>query len=613
VRPDLLERYQNELTFLRQMGAEFAREHPGVASRLLLEPDRCADPHVERLLEGFSFLAARIHLKLEDELPEITESLIEVLYPHFLRPLPSMSIVELKADPEQGKLSTGIPVPRQTLLYSRAVDGVRCRFRTCYDATLWPLRVQAAAWRSCERLDPPVKAPEAFTACNLRLACEPDVKFQTLELNSLRLFLDGEARLIHSLYELLANNCLRVLLRNPKKPEQRPTILSAGSLRPMGFTDSESMMPYPRRSFAGYRLLQEYFAFPEKFFFLELNGLDAIRRGGFDDQVEIVFLISSYERSDRQQTLERGVNERTFKLGCTPIINLFAHNAEPVLLQETRYEYPVVPDFRRPNALEVFSIEEVLTSNADRQEITYYQPFYAVRHGREANRNQMYWHSMRRPSTRAHDEGTEVYLALLNSEGEAVRSGGDTLTVHCTCSNRDIAARIPYGNESGDFEIEGASVVKRIVSLRKPTQTLRPPVRKGLHWRLLSHLSLNYLSLVEEGRGALQEILRLYNYSDSAFNNDQIQGINALTSRRHFARVVSEQGISFARGIRVELELNEDLFVGGGIYLFASVLECFLGLYTSLNSFSQLVVRTTKGRKGILREWKPRAGQRILL
>src|SRR5689334_9319241 len=253
------------------MGVEFANKYPKVASRLLLEPDRCEDPHVERLLEAFAFLTARLHLKIDDEFPEITESLLEILYPHFLRPLPSMSVVELQADPAQGKLSSGVPVPRGTLLYSRPVDGVPCKFRTCYDTTIWPLRVESAEWRPPELLRLPVKAPEAAAACSVHLSSLADVPFSGLGISSLAFYLNGESSLIHTLYELLCNNCLRVLVRDPSAKIPRSIVLPPGALRPMGFTEGEEILPFPRRSFTGYRLIQEYFAFPEKFFFLEIK------------------------------------------------------------------------------------------------------------------------------------------------------------------------------------------------------------------------------------------------------------------------------------------------------------------------------------------------------
>ena len=611
MRDELLDYYESELTWLRQMGAEFAGKYPKVASRLVLGANTCEDPHVERLLEAFAFLAARVHLKLDDDFPEITESLLNVLYPHYLRPLPSMTVVEFAVDPSQGKLTGNLSIPRNSLLYSRPVDGVPCKFRTSYDTTVSPVRLTQARWRAPELLRPALRAPDAVSACSLELNCFPDVTFKTLKLKSLRLYLNGESTQIHTLYELLLNNTLRIVVRNPDDLKARLIELPASSLHPVGFERDEAILPFPKRSFTGYRLLQEYFAFPEKFFFLDLTGLDVLASDVFTTKAEIIFLISPFERADRQQSLEINVSEKTFKLACSPVINLFEQSAEPLLLEQTKFEYSVIPDARRRNALEIFSIDDVLTASPDRREVTHYEPFYGSHHGRRA-KVQTFWHANRRASTRANDEGTEMFISLVDSTGRSAKAGTDTLTIRCTCTNRDLPSRLPFGNENGDFDLESGSAIKRIVSLKKPTNSLRPPLRRGLQWRLISHLSLNYLSLVEEGRGALQDILRLYNFTDETSLERQISGITSVNSQRHFARVVSEHGISFARGIRVEMEFDEELFVGSGVFLFASILERFLGLYASLNSFSQLVLRTRQ-RKEVLREWRPRAGQKILL
>jgi type VI secretion system protein ImpG len=611
VRDELKKYYDDELSYLRQMGAEFAEKYPKIAGRLLLDPAECKDPHVERLLEGFAFIAARIHLKIDDDFPEITESLLDVVYPHFLRPVPSMSIAEFSVDPERGKLTKAIPVPRNTVLYSRAqVDGVQCKFRTCYDATVLPVRVSQARWAAPERLQPPLKAPGAASACSIELTCFPDVQFSKLGLSSLEFYLNGESTLVHTLYELLFNNCTRIVLRNPDH-EGAPIELPLNSLRAKGFGENEAMLPFPRRSFTGYRIVQEYFAFQEKFFFAELSNLDALATSRFTNRAEIVFLISPFERADRQQSLELGVSEGTFKLGCSPIVNLFSQKAEPILLSPKRFEHQVIPNVRRSNALEVFSVDEVLTSSPDRKDVTYFEPFYSSHNGR-SGKAPAYWHARRRPSPRAEDAGTEVYLSLVDGSGWPAKTSGETLAITCTCSNRDLPERLRLGSEAGDFELEGGGAVKRIVCLRKPTSVLRPALGRGLEWRLISQLSLNYLSLVEEGRGALQELLRVYNFAESRTLDRQISGLSDLRSRKHSARVVSEHGISFARGVRVEMEFDEDLFDGGGVFLFASILEYFLGLYASLNSFTQLSVRT-KQRKEMLREWRPRAGQKILL
>jgi type VI secretion system protein ImpG len=612
MRDDLLEYYESELSFLRQMGAEFAEKHPKLAARLQLEATRCDDPHVERLLEGFAFLAARVHLKIDDEFPQITEGLLSVIYPHFLRPIPAMTVTEFRLDPAQGKLTTSLKIPRGSALYSRPVDGVPCKFRTCYDVILWPINIAEAKWLTPDKLNPPLRAPDAVAALRVELRCLSEVSFDKLQLPSLRFFLHGEGDIVHTLYELLCNNCTHIVVRDPENSRKPPITLPATALRPMGFSEDESMLPYPRRSFVGYRLLQEYFSLPEKFFFFELQGLEALAQAGLGGRAELVFPIAPFEASHRQQRLEVGVNAKTIRLGCSPIINLFPQTAEPILLSQSRSEYPILPDARRRNATEVFSVDEVISSNPKTHEITYYEPFYAYRHRTPKDRGRTFYHTTRRPSRRKGDEGSEVYLHLVNLASHDSMPEAETVTVRCTCSNRDILARLPFGNESGDFEIEGAGPVKGVVALRKPTATLRPPMGRGALWRLISHLALNYLSIVEEGKEALQEILHLYNFSDSVDVEKQVAGIVRVDSRRHFARIIAENGISFARGTRVEMEFDEEEFAGGGVFLFTAVLERFLALYASLNSFTQLVVKTRQ-RREVLKEWPPRAGQAILM
>jgi type VI secretion system protein ImpG len=612
MRDELLDYYENELTFLRQMGKEFAEKHPKIAARLQLDVNRCDDPHVERLLEGFALLAARVHLKIDDEFPQITEGLLNILYPHFLRPIPSMTVARFRLDPEQGKLTTGLSIPRDSILYSRPVDGVPCKFRTCYDVTLWPLEVSDARWVTPDKLNPPLRAPDAVAALRVELRGFPDISFGKLPMSSLRFYLNGESDVVNTLYELLSNNCRQIIVRDPDNAKKPPHTLNMKSLRPMGFSESESILPYPRRSFQGYRLLQEYFAFPEKFFFFELNGLEQPLKAIPGGRAEIIFLISPFEAEQRQQRLAVAVTARAILLGCSPIINLFAQTAEPIMLTQRRSEYPLVPDARRRMSTEIFSIEDVVSSDPATHELIHYEPFYSYRHRTLMEKDQTFWYSTRRPSSRRGDEGSEVSLFLVDLSMRTCLPDTQAITAHCTCTNRDIVARLPFGNESGDFEVEGMGSIKGAVALRKPTPTLRPPMGRNALWRLISHLALNYLSIVEEGKEAFQEVLRLYNFSDSADLDKQISGITKVSSQRHFARINSEGGIAFARGTQVHMEFNEEDYSGGGVYLFASVIDHFLGLYASLNSFSQLVVKTRQ-RRGVLKEWPPRAGQAILM
>jgi type VI secretion system protein ImpG len=610
LRNELRDYYESELTFLRKSGAEFADKYPKIASRLLLEPDRCEDPHVERMLEAFAFLAARVHLRIDDDFPQITEALLNILYPHYLRPVPSMSVAQFHTDPERGKLTSSLKVPKGTILYSRPVEGVPCKFRTCYDTTLWPFKIGQAQWMTPDRLRPALRTSEA-AVLRVELECFPDVSFDKLDFEALAFYLNGESPVIHALYELLCRNCVRILLRDPLNPKAPVREIPTKNLRPMGFAEEEDVLPYPRRSFVGYRLLQEYFAFPEKFFFMNLTGLSLLKQAGFSSKAEILFLISPFEQVGQHQRLEVAVDAKTLRLACSPIINLFEQTAEPILLDQTRYQYPVVPDARRRQTMEVFSVNEVVSTDAGTHETVAYHPLYSERHAVN-DATPAYWYVTRSASTRKNDDGTDVFLSLVELSGRPMHLDYDTVTVRCTCTNRDLITRLPFGSENGDFEMTGAAAIKRIVALRKPTRTLRPPLDGKMLWGLISQLSLNYLSIVGNGREGLQKMLELHDFSDSPEVKKQISGITAVDSRRHFARVISEHGISFARGMRVEMEFDEEQFTGAGTYLFASVLEKFLGLYVSMNSFSQFVARCRQ-RKEPLGEWPPRAGQSILI
>ncbi|HXI20699.1 MAG TPA: type VI secretion system baseplate subunit TssF, partial [Gemmatimonadales bacterium] len=459
---------------------------------------------------------------------------------------------------------------------------------------------------------PPVKSADAVAALRLDLRCLPDVSFDKLELDRLRFFLNGEANLVSAVYELLCNNCVQVLVRDPSpNSRRRPVALPPSVLTPLGFAEDEAMLPVSRRSFAAYGLLQEYFCFPEKFLFLDLGGFDRVRAAGFGAAAEVVFLISAFERSDRRQLLEAAVTADTFKLGCTPVVNLFPQTSEPVLLSQQRYEYQIVPDARRRATTEIFSVDEVVGVNpGGSAEPIRFEPLYAYRHAHATG--DLFWHAVRRPTGWRMDEGTDVFLSFADLHGRTRSPELEAVTCRLTCFNADLPSRLPFGLEEGDFELEGGGPIKRIMALVKPTAVIQPPLGKPQLWRLISLFSLKYIALLDAGADGLQELLRLFNAADSVVGERQVQGVKGLRGSPAFSRVATEHGIAFARGHRVEIEFDEEQFAGGGLYLFASVLERFLGLYASLNSFSQLIARSRQ-RKGPIREWAPRAGWKPLV
>ena len=600
---EILTYYERELSFLRQTGAEFAASYPKIASRLLLEADKCEDPHVERLIQAFAFLAARIRYKLDDDFPEITDSLLSVLYPHYLAPVPSMAIVQFVLDAERGKLTEPFRIARGAKLFSPPVSGAPCRFHTAYPLTLWPLTVASARLGPADGLG---ASRRAVSVIRLGLRAHGGTSIAGLRPDALRFFLHGEGHQTWPLYELLCNNVREVQLRPGAGRPGPPIRLGPDCIRPVGFAADEGLLPYGPRSFLGYRLLHEYFAFPEKFLFVDVTGLDAAAKAGFAEELEILIFL------DHMPQLGDVIAPATFRLGCVPVVNTFDQIAEPIRVSETESEYRVVIDGRRQDATEVYSVDSVVSVSPDDPEPLVYQPFYSFKHEMDQAQQRTFWYTTRRPSDRKGDAGTEVYLSLVDLDFKPSRPAADTLTVHVTCTNRDLPARLPFGGERGLLELEGAAPLSRILCLTKPTTVSRPRMGRGAQWRLISHLSLNYLSLVDGGREALQEILRLYDFSGSPVVRQQIAGILDVRSRRVVGRPNSMPWNGFCRGLEVTVDLDEEHYVGTGVYLFASVLEHFFGLYSSLNSFTQLVARTRQ-RKELLKRWPPRAGEQILL
>ncbi|RPI28011.1 MAG: type VI secretion system baseplate subunit TssF [Acidobacteria bacterium] len=600
MRHDLLTYYERELLFLRQTASGFAEDYPKIARRLSLEADRCEDPHVERLIEGFAYLAARIHLKIDDEFPEITDSLLQVLYPHYLAPVPSMGIVQFVVDPRQGKLSGPYNIGSGTSLYSKSSTDAVCRFRTAYPVTLWPIRVASAKIEISG-------SPNSPAALVLRLEATGDSPLSELGLSSLRFFLSGPAQLTQALYESIFGRCQRIDLHFGTSHSD-PIVLPSESVGEVGFGRGEGCLPYSDRSFLGYRLLQEYFALPEKFLFFDLLLGDVLRQAGTQTEVEIVFRFSQIPPHSQQTEADN------FRLGCTPIVNLFEQTAEPIRLDHAHTEYRVIPDIRRQGIMEVHSIDSVASISPQTGSQMEFQPFYSFRHSL-ARESQAFWHAMRRPSLASNDAGTEVFLTLVDLNFRPTLPPTDVVTVRTTCTNRDLPGVLLFGHSAGDFQLEGAAPIESIVCLINPTKSIRPPLRGGARWRLISHLTLNYLSLLHSAADnrpeALQEILRLYDPGNSPVILQQITGITSIASRQVMRRIRGKQGSGFARGIEVTLGFDENNFVGSGVFLFASVLEKFLGLYVSINSFSELVA--TSKQRGVLKRWHPRSGYQTLL
>jgi type VI secretion system protein ImpG len=612
-RDQLLVYYERELQFIRRLVWEFAEKYPAAAGRLLLEPTKCEDPHVERIIEAFSMLAARVHLRLDDDFSEVTDALLGILYPHFLCPIPSATIVQLALDPEQGGASAGVLVDRHTVMYTRPVDGVRCRFRTTYPVRLWPIEVALVEMIPAPALGVALPA-DVRTVMRVRLRGARGTPLHELALDHLRFFLDAPGGLIQTLYQMFARDALGVVLLRGEGA--KPVYLGADHVRPVGFDLDEGLLEYPPESFLGYRLLQEYFAFEAKFHFVEVDRIPPAPPGKPYDYLDLCLLLpQSFADVTARPAPEN------LRLFCTPALNLFPHVADPIRVTQTAVEYPLTPDHRATLSYEVHSVRRVTSTVPGSAEVRAYHPFYGIRHGLAHSDEAAFWHVARRPSLRKDDAGTDVWLSLVDRKFQPVAPGAEVVNVQTLCTNRDLPAKLPFGDPSGDFQVEARPEIASIRCLRKPTNPIRAPLGAESRWRVISHLALNHLSLADgelrerpggeagEKRAleALLEILKLYDFADSAVTRQCIAGLVGLRSRRVLRRVGRGMDAGFARGVEVELELDEGKYPGAGAYLFASVLERFLGLYTSINSFTQTVARV-RHHDGVLKRWPPRAG-----
>ncbi len=564
------------------------------------------DPHVARLLEGVAFLAARVHHRLDDGFPELTDALLGVLYPHYLAPVPSAAIMQFQSDPDLAlplNLSAGIA------LETEPVRGEVCRFRTSWPITLWPIEIENVRLSGL-----PLAAPAnplatgAVSVLRITLKCRSaDVDFARLGIDRLRFFIRGAHNVALPLYELLCAHAVALAYADAAS-DTAPVVLPGSAIEPVGFAAEEALLPWPARSFAGFRLLTEYFAFPEKFLFVDFAQLDSKTLLSGGQRLEIFVYL------DRAlPELERSITADTLALGCSPMINLFPQRCEPVQLTHTDTEYRIVPDARRPAAMEVWQIERVRETHSDGSTRPW-RPFYRLTDADPDGQTPGgFYHLARRPTAEPLT-GSEVYLAPHDPEFDPDAAAGAVLSADALCMNRDLPAGLPFGGGHPELRpVEAAAGIAQVLCLTAPTAPLRPPLREHRFWRLVSHLSLGHLSVVGGGEGAaaLREVLRLYDLRDSTETRDAIEALLGVSAAPGTARVPGRAG-AFCRGIDVRLEFDPGAWQSGGLYLLAAVLDRFLALHATVNSF----VRTSaalRGRSGRSAAWPARAGTRVLL
>lgn len=621
--PRMIEYYQRELQFIREMGMEFAQQHPNIAAGLDLGGTKCADPYVERLLEGFAFLTARIQLKMDAEFPRFTQHLLEMVYPHYLAPLPSMMVVQFKPDLKGGVTEAGFVLPKHTRLLSTTdIKGrAKCEFRTAHELKLWPLQLTEAAYlplgAALRYTDSGIQGVKS--AIRLRLETVLDMPVNTLPIESLPIYLHGIGALPSQLYELILGHSVSVVIQPAvQNPPWREKITNP--VQPLGFSQEDALLPYLSPSFNGYRLLQEYFALPERFLFFELINLQPALQRCNETAVEIVVLLNT-----AKPELEDLVNKDNFLLYCTPAINLFPKRADRIHLNHRSTEHQIIVDRTAQSDFEVHTVTEVAGYGSGASMERIFLPFYTNRQETNPTDKVAYYTARRDVSLatgigsagklKAPYLGSEVLVSLVDSSATPFRSDLKQLGVNTLCTNRDLPMLLLLGEGTTDFTLEISAPVDAVRCLAGPTDP-KPSHAEGQHaWRLLSHLSLNYLSLIDhddsQGADGLRDLLRLYaDYSDPVFTK-QVDGLLNAESRPVVLRVPVTGPMCFGRGLEITLTFDESAFAGIGCFLLAAVLERFISKYVSINSFTQVVVKTRE--RGEIMRWPVRTGTRTLI
>jgi type VI secretion system protein ImpG len=601
---ELLPFYERELSAIRALAAEFAERYPKVARRLQITPDRCDDPDVERLLQAFAWMAARIGRRLDDEVPELAEPLIEMLFPAFTRPVPSATILQLELDPGSGPCV----IPRHSLALSPPVEGVRCTFRTTHDLELWPVEVATARLRLAQAgtVEPGAGPSPCAAVLTLELAARGGIPFRQLKLDRLRIFLDGEPELAGLLYELLCFRLGHVRVGAPGDPGGG-AVLPAAALAPAGFAPEEALFEAEPGPCHGYRLMLEYFAFPEKFLFVELSGLGGV---GASDRLQVQFHLRRFGASGRHRRLLETLAPGQFKLGCVPAVNLYPQTGAPVAVDGLRRSWPVLAAGRGSAAAEVYAIDAVtLAREEDRLAPRELPALFPVRRG-DGTPSALAWCAVREPSVREGDPGTDMALALVDAGGQPADPGTGTLEFRLTCSDRHLPGQLPFGGPDparGAFLLARHPLAGGARPLRRPTPRRDPPCVPGQLWRTVAHLFMSDLALAGLDRDRLQGLLELYRRAGPPAAAGQVLGVLQVETRPATTLVTRPGPPGFLRGTEVAVTLDESRFEGGSPYLFAGVLERFLAQPCPPDRFVQVRVSGRQGGDGLAR-WPPRAG-----
>jgi type VI secretion system protein ImpG len=616
----LVKHYESELMYLRDMGGEFAAAYPKIASRLGMEGVEVLDPYVERLLEGVAFLSARVQLELELQYPAFTSNLLEIIYPHYLAPTPSMMIAEFEPDPTNSAIQDGYVMPRQTVLRSRLMENEQtaCEFRTAADLTMWPVEISEAEYIDGRGalVAAGVAGNVAATAgIRLRLRRTDGAPIAELAMDNLVVHLNRSSGNSWLLLEVLCSQAQGLVGRSTNRRADWTEILKDGAVEPCGFEPDEALLPTPKRSFDGYRLLQEYFAMPERFLFADLKGLQPALKRATGEDVDIYILLKEGHRD-----IAPMVVPDAFTLNAVPAINLFPKRCDRVNIDAHDTEQHVIPSRTSGMDFEVYSLEGVTGISGQGADDVAFRPFYSDTDFTAAGENHPAYYTLRRRMRQRSEKerlrgvrtsylGSEVYLTLVDRAQAPYKADLEQLAVRALCTNRDLPMLLATG-DADVFQLPEGGPVK---SIRLPVSPTRPHptlAQGDTAWRLISHLSLNYLSVANSESGdsvkALRELIGLYAPLGDRVTEKQLEGIVSVKSRPIVRRMSDEVLSTAVRGLEVAIDFDESFFEGTSVYVLGAVMERFFRKYATINSFTETVLTTHK--RGEIARWRPEKG-----
>ncbi|MBX9735625.1 MAG: type VI secretion system baseplate subunit TssF [Phycisphaerales bacterium] len=626
--------YEQELDHLNGMAAEFARQFPKIAGRLALDTKdgavTCKDPYVERLLEGFAFMAARVQLKLDAEFPRFTQNLLNIIYPQYLCPTPSMAMAQFVPLENDASTAQGIVLPRKTNLRGRAGDGsLACDFRTSHEVTLWPLKIVDAQYytRDLGVLELPEGLRNVRAAIRIRIAATAGLLWKQIPLDELPLFIRANDATRMRIYEQLFADAMGVIVRPAPEagmsfrglPSQ--TVLSPDVISRVGFDERDALLPSDARTFQGYRLIHEYFTFPERFMFANFSSLRPQLAKVTGNEIDLIIPLSKED-----VRLERKLDAGTFVPFCSPAVNLFPKRTDRIYITDKRPEHQVVVDKTRPLDFEVHSITRVSGYSENNDQTREFRPFFAANDVDPDSAHGAYYVMNRVPRQFSQREqqrgprsnlykGSEAYISVVDAHAAPYPGDVSQLAIEVLATNRDLPISMSVGLGARDFDIDVAAPLQTIRCIGTPTVPRASWVEGEMAWRAISHLSQNYLSLIDlpdgSGAGALRDLLRLYVDESDPSMRQQIDGIKSVYSTPLTRRVPGPGPVTFVRGLEVGVTLDESLYEGSGVFLLGAVLEQVFARYVSINSFTETVVKSTQ--RGEIKRWPRIVGRRPML